>query len=156
MPEAEEAIGELHVSDDLGVDFDLDVVEPPLPFATVSDEHYFSPEGTLVMPSPPDDEIDAVVSTYVGGEEVPEAQPEEASHDDEPMVDFDLDMGSSATQTVVNTMSDMSGTEMVMAPHLTTDSTDVDNPKMVETMVNVGAMDVDSLEFDVNLTDSVL
>ncbi|UCV02862.1 FimV/HubP family polar landmark protein [Dechloromonas denitrificans] len=163
-PEPEEAdvsASDLQVADDLkvdDVDFDLPVAEEfALPEVAGEDAHDFSPEGTLVMPSG----IDAA-STYVGGDTSASAFAAEPPYQEEPpMVDFDLDMDSSATETSINPISaniendENSATETVVAPNSLAEEVDFDNPQLASTVVNTGVLDADSLEFDVKLTDSV-
>ena len=155
-------------------DFGLEVPEESsLSGESVDSAHDFSPEGTLVMHAPVDDEaLDAGISTFVGIEgasELPAAEPSEAAaiHEDVPMVDFDLDMGTPATdtvvmadnqeigsETVVMPGAEEAGLETVVQPDALSDAMEVDNPKLAETVVDGGAAG-DSLEFDVKLTDSV-
>ena len=169
---SEEApVGELHVeADDLvvdAVDFDLggatqaaveaaNVVESEEPDASPD----FSPEGTMVMPLEPDSEIDSAVSTFVGvnaiststeESETPEPPVEEA-----PMVDFDLDIDSPATQTMVNSVLENESTATVVNPlPMPSEEFEFDHPELAATSVSPGVLDADSLEFDVSLTDSV-
>ena len=169
---AEEAVGELHVeADDLvvdAVDFDLDVpaqaaaeaVEPEASDAAPD----FSPEGTMVMPSATDSEIDsamdAAVSTLVGANAISdsteEAEPPEPPVEEAPMVDFDLDIDSPATQTMVNSVLENESTATVLNPlPMPSEEFEFDHPELAATSVSPGALDADSLEFDVSLTDSV-
>ena len=170
VPE-EAPVGELHVeADDLvvdAVDFDLggatqaaveaaNVVESEEPDASPD----FSPEGTMVMPLEADSEIDSAVSTFVGvnaisasteESETPEPPVEEA-----PMVDFDLDIDSPATQTMVNSVLENESTATVVNPlPMPSEEFEFDHPELAATSVSPGVLDADSLEFDVSLTDSV-
>jgi pilus assembly protein FimV len=155
-------VDDLHVADELKVDevdFDLPAAEAlSLPEVTGEDAHDFSPEGTLVMPSGMED----AASTYVGGDTSASAFAAERPYQEEPpMVDFDLDMDASATETSINPISanreddQDSATETVVAPNSLAAEVDFDNPQLANTMVNTGVLDADSLEFDVKLTDSV-
>ncbi|MBI2276246.1 MAG: pilus assembly protein [Dechloromonas sp.] len=151
---------ELTAPESLSGDFDLSVDESPLPEESLGDVHDFSLEGTLVMPSGLDREQESVASTYIGGEAVPEVPVAEPAQEDVAMVDFDLDMGSPATRTVVNPIAVASETEpepeaaapVEVPPE---ETTAVDSSHLENTVVNAGVLDTDSLEFDVNLTDSV-
>jgi len=131
------------------------------------DGHDFSPEGTLVMPSS-DSEVG--ITTYVGGEEAVEPKPAEQPARDDAMVDFELDLDSPAVQTSVNAVTDSMGTETLVVSHgfdqgsdldnpkladTIVDNSALDNPKLADTVVNNSVLDADSLEFDVSLTDSV-
>ncbi|MCB4359199.1 hypothetical protein KIG99_05755 [Quatrionicoccus australiensis] len=113
----------------------------------------FSPEGTMVMPSGMDE--DAAVSTFVGVDGSPAAfmtEPPEPEPVEPPMADFAFDIGSSATQTIVNPMIDeelaAAAQEFAQSPA----RIEIDNPELTATTVG---SDADSLEFDVKLTDSV-
>lgn len=141
--------------ENLSGDFDLVVDDSPLPEETPDDAHDFSLEGTLVMPSGLDTELESVASTYIGGETVPEVSVAEPAHEDVAMVDFELDMGSPATQTMVNPVAEVSETEPVAPVEAPEESKAVDSSHLENTVVNAGVLDTDSLEFDVNLTDSV-
>ena len=148
--------GDLHMTDDLAVhevDFDLPVAEEqPRPEVTGEDDHDFSPEGTLVMPP----SMDSAASTYVGGDGTSGVFAAEPLYQEEPpMVDFDLDIGSPATETSINPISENAATETVVAPNALAAAMDIDNPQLASTVVNTGVLDADSLEFDVKLTDSV-
>lgn len=144
---------ELQLPEDLtveAVDFDLNIAEPAVMDDLADATPDFSPEGTLVMPSA----VDAV-SAYIGLGDSPAAEAEPAVVEEPPMVDFDLDIGSPITQTVVNPVADSDATATLVDAGALRESIDADNPKLLETMVNSGADDGDSLEFDVKLTDSV-
>lgn len=131
------------------IDFDLELpVEAPAETAVEEAAPDFSPEGTLVMPS----EMDRATSTFVGLEEEFSGldMPEEPS-----ALDLELDADAIAVQTSINPVLENSSTETVVAPS-GLDQYDFDNPKMTDTVVNSGAaLDPDSLDFDVKLTDSV-
>jgi pilus assembly protein FimV len=139
------------------LDFDLGIanVEPepepePEP-VQVSEARDFSPEGTLVMASAMDDAI----STFVGFDSAPdspsEPEPVQEALSEQPIVDFDLDLDSPSTQTVVNSISDVMR-EDDFSPSA---SNELDHPDLTSTVVNSGVLAEDSLEFDVKLTDSV-
>lgn len=162
-PAIEETVGELHVSaDDVlaaeAGDFDLPearalAVEPEAADASPD----FSPEGTMVMPSA----MDFAESTYVGGEEPPapdagdfSAAP--AAQPEVPVVDFDLDLGSSATQTAVTpVLGDDSAATIVNPLAMQEQDFEMEHPELAATSVSPGALGNDALEFDVNLTESV-
>ncbi|HJV93452.1 MAG TPA: FimV/HubP family polar landmark protein, partial [Azonexus sp.] len=146
---------ESRVPENLSGDFDLAVDESPLPEESLDDAHDFSLEGTLVMPSGLEHELGALDSTYIGGEAVPEVPAAEPAHEDVAMVDFDLDMDSPATQTVVNPVADLSAAEPVAPVGATEEQKAVDSAHLENPVVNTRVLDADSLEFDVNLTDSV-
>ncbi|WP_265948406.1 FimV/HubP family polar landmark protein [Dechloromonas sp. A34] len=141
--------------ENLSGDFDLTVDDSPLPEELVDDAHDFSLEGTLVMHSGLEHELESVASTYIGGEAVPEVPAAEPAQEDVAMVDFDLDMDSPATQTLVNSIADVSETEPVPSIEVAEEVTAVDSTHLENTVVNTGVLGADSLEFDVNLTDSV-
>lgn len=152
--------GELQVPEDLGVDFSLSVDESPLPEEAADDVHDFSPEGTLVMPSGLDLEMESAVSTYVGGEQVPEPAAVEPEPEEPPMVDFDLDIDSPATETVVIPVMaepepETQSEPVEPGPAREVPAADAGSSHLENTVVNTGVVDTDSLEFDVNLTDSV-
>jgi pilus assembly protein FimV len=165
-------VGDLRLADDapdldLGSDFSLpEAADLP---AGDANEHDFSPEGTLLMPMPGEDDIDlhmeAAASTFVGEERQPE-KPQEAVAHVEPMVDFDLDLDQAATSTVVNSLEDSLGTETLLnaprseftadvaAEHLSFDQEPpADEQQQLQTLVS--SPSETDLEFDVNLTDSV-
>lgn len=166
---SEEApVGELHVeADDLAVDavdFDLggsgqaaaEAVEPEEPDATPD----FSPEGTMVMPLEADSEMDSAVSTFVGVNAITDstevAENPEPPTEEAPMVDFDLDIDSPATQTMVNSVLENESTATVVNPlPMSSEEFEFDHPELAATSVSPGVLDADSLEFDVSLTDSV-
>ena len=56
------------------------------------------------------------------------------------------------TQTVVNSLA---GTDTLVSADILNFGEEEHNPKLAETMVNTAAVDTDSLEFDVKLTDSM-
>ena len=131
--------------------------------------HDFSPEGTLLMPVPSDDDIDlhmeAAASTFVGEER----QPEQALEEEAPvvpMVDFDLDVDQAGTATVVNSLEESLGSEPLLDNPSSEPVVDVevdnlsfdelppaDEQKLAQTLFNPAT--ATDLEFDVNLTDSV-
>jgi pilus assembly protein FimV len=133
---------------------------------TDSPGHDFSPEGTLLLQVPGDDEIDlhmeAAASTFVGEERQSKAKPQEEIPV-EPMVDFDLDIDQAATATVVNSVADDLSTETpvnasptqsgadVAAEHLSFDEA----PTAGEHKALATPASEADLEFDVSLTDSV-
>ncbi|KXB30266.1 hypothetical protein AT959_12980 [Dechloromonas denitrificans] len=162
----ESPVGELHVeADDLAVDavdFDLggsaqaEAVEPDEQDAAPD----FSPEGTMVMPLEADSEMDSAVSTLVGvnaiSDSTDEAETPEPPVEEEPMVDFDLDIDSPATQTMVNSVLENESTATVLNPlPIPSEEFEFDHPELAATSVSPGGLDADSLEFDVSLTDSV-
>lgn len=151
LPSADES----PVAENLSGDFDLTVDESPLPEESLDDAHDFSLEGTLVMPSGLEHELESLDSTYIGGEAVPEVPAAEPAHEDVAMVDFDLDMDTLATQTVVNPVADLSVAETAAPIEALDEQKAVDSSHLENTVVNAGVLDTDSLEFDVNLTDSV-
>ena len=166
-------VGDLRLHDDSPLDVELG------PDLTVQDStalpdgdnggHDFSPEGTLLMPVPGDEDIDlhmeAAASTFVGEERRPEQ--DEPSVPIEAMVDFALDIDQTAT--VVNSLvpDESVGTDTlvnappaefvadVAAEPLTFDKQQpaIDDQPVLETPVSPAADN--DLEFDVNLTDSV-
>jgi pilus assembly protein FimV len=166
-------VGELHVDLDASltdlpeaVDFSLD--PEPLPeVAATEGLPDFSPDGTLVMPSSYtlDEMPDVGVSTFVGGEDAPQAVAPEPALDDGPMVDFDLDIGTPAIQAEEAPVTSNAMLETMVAPQgfapeemaeppVTTPA----SPAMADlsaTIVNPSASMDDTLEFDVKLTDSV-
>lgn len=111
----------------------------------------FSPEGTMVVPSGMED---AGLSTYIGADgsseafsAEPTAKPAETPVE-ESLGDFDFDIASPATQTVVNPAPEGLSSEFFGGvPEI-----EIDNPQLAATNV---VPDADSLEFDVKLTDSV-
>ena len=116
----------------------------------------FSPEGTLVMAGALDDGMDEAVSTFVGFDNVPDAsdtppEPVQEALNEQPIVDFDLDMDTPSTQTVVNSVADAMR-EDEFSPSV---ASELDHPDLTATVVSSGGLPEDSLEFDVNLTDSV-
>lgn len=149
-PVSEEVDFGFDLGDELLVDADADVVQEAA--AAAPD---FSPEGTMVMPSGMEDDV--AVSTYIGGEggptdflsEAPEPAPAPV---EEPMVDFAFDIGSPATQTIVNPMIDEELAAAGKEYAATQPQIEIDNPQLAATSLNV---DADALEFDVKLTDSV-
>lgn len=155
-----EPVDVLKVEDAPDLSFDLDVpaqdtaVNAPDVDEFADSGRDFSPEGTLVMPS----SADVGISTFVGGEEPPESSAPAAR--DEEAVDFDFELDSAATATSINTVSeDGEGLATMVVAHSFDQMADHDDPKLVDTLVdtqvNTSALDADSLEFDVSLTDSV-
>ncbi|KAB2923014.1 MAG: hypothetical protein F9K30_11450, partial [Dechloromonas sp.] len=135
--------------------------------------HDFSPEGTLVMPLPSEEDIElhmeAAASTFVGGEQPPaEKKEEEPAAEPEPMVEFDFGgndnaatdtavdthLDSAGTDTIVNLPAGDMGAEAVAEPLSFSEEPAADGQRFAQTLVNPTA-DSDSVEFDVNLTDSV-
>lgn len=168
-------VGELRLpDDDTGGDLAMEFGEPGRSPLETDDGggHDFSPEGTLVMPLPSEDDIDlhmeAAASTFVGGE-LPEVdqKPEAAPMAEVPPVDFSLDLETAATETVVNPLEESVGSETLVNPMVSdmTEATAVeplsfdveplpDEQKLVQTLITPTA-DNEAVEFDVNLTDSV-
>jgi len=152
----EQPLGDLAVTDDFamgGLDFDLNIPEPlkqDEPFDVTPD---FSPEGTLVMPSAMGD----AVATFIGFDNAPDSSVvEQTPGSGLPSVaDLDLDFSSASTQTVVSGIAESALTDTLVQSAPLSESTEFENPKLADTMVNPGALDDDSLEFDVKLTDSV-
>lgn len=143
-----ESVGELHIADEGtadAIDFDLDaLVVPAAEEASVPD---FSPEGTLVMPSGMD--LGQPLENFAGLDSLPGTM---ALNDDLPVVDFDLDVGSPATQTSVNPVTENPSLDM---PSDFDQIAEFDDPQLSSTVVKPVAADSDSLDFDVKLTDSV-
>jgi len=139
---------------DFGFDLGTEPVAEEIDAQEVADASPdFSPEGTMVMPSGMDE--DAAVSTFVGVDGSPAAfmtEPPEPEPVEPPMADFAFDIGSPATQTIVNPMIDeelaAAAQEFAQSPA----RIEIDNPELTATTVGP---DADSLEFDVKLTDSV-
>ena len=133
------------------IDFDLNIPEEPLldqASATASAPD-FSPEGTLVMPSPSvNEEFDVGLGTWVGVDGEGGAV-DTAAANPEPVVDVD----ASLTQTVVNPLA---GTDTFVGDvDLLDFGGEKEQKELTSTVVNSGVVDTDSLEFDVKLTDSV-
>lgn len=150
--------GELDLTDELvaeDVDFDLNIPATQLPAEPADADPDFSPEGTLVMPS----FVDEGVSTFIGFDSAPDSPfvEEPPAPDDEVMVDFDLDVNLPEPELAndVGQLPDDSATETLVDTNALREAMDFDNPELVETVVNPGVIDDDSLEFDVKLTDSV-
>lgn len=143
------------VPENLSGDFDLSVDESPLPEESLADAHDFSLEGTLVMPSGLGSELESAAHTYIGGEAAPEVLAAEPAHEDVAMVDFDLDMDSPATETMVNPVAEVGEAEPIASIDVSEEQKAVDSSRLENTVVNAGVLDTDSLEFDVNLADSV-
>ncbi len=167
-------VGDLRLHEESAQDVELgtDVTVPDTtPLA--DDEgggHDFSPEGTLLMPVPGDDDIDlhmeAAASTFVGEERQTEP-PLEVPAPIEPMVDFALDIDQEATATVVNPLASDESVDTdtlvnappaefvqeVAAEPLSFDNQPAGDQELVPAPFAT-ATETD-LEFDVNLTDSV-
>jgi pilus assembly protein FimV len=142
-------------SDALDFDLGISVAEPQPVHVEAPD---FSPEGTLVMAGTLDDGMDEAVSTFVGFDNAPDAsdaqsEPVQEALDEQPIVDFDLDMDvdTPSTQTVVNSIAD-AVREDEFSPST---ASELDHPDLTATVVSSGGLPEDSLEFDVKLTDSV-
>lgn len=140
-------------SDALDFDLGIPVAEPQPVHVEAPD---FSPEGTLVMVDALDEGMDEAVSTFVGFDNAPDASdaqpgPVQEALDEQPIVDFDLDMDTLSTQTVVNSIAD-AVREDEFSP---TVASELDHPDLTATVVSSGGLPEDSLEFDVKLTDSV-
>ncbi len=169
-------VGDLRLHEESALDVELgdDFTVPDTAALPDGDDggHDFSPEGTLLMPVPGDDDIDlhmeAAASTFVGEERQAKPPEQQEPTPSEPMVDFDLDIDQEATTTVVNPLaSDESiGTDtLVNAPpaefvqEVAAEPLSFDkqqpaaDQELVQTQFNP-ATETD-LEFDVNLTDSV-
>ena len=174
VAEASAPAGELHVDLDASltdlpeaVDFSLD--PEPLPEVAVTEGlPDFSPDGTLVMPSSYtlDEMPDVGVSTFVGGEDAPQAVAPEPAIDDGPMVDFDLDIGTpdapqEAAPLAANAMLETMVAPQGFAPQEAIEPAEPLAPTapvttdFSATVVNPAASMDDTLEFDVKLTDSV-
>jgi len=151
-PAATQSPGELHVAEDADVDFSLDFDATPEAQAAPETSHDFSPEETLVTSLPA---ADSGVATYVG--DATQIAPVGASSGrDESMVDFDLDLDVPSVQTSVNPVTESFGTETVVVPHPVEESESAVSPQLTETMLSPAPMgDSDSMDFDINLTDSV-
>jgi pilus assembly protein FimV len=155
------------------LDFDLGVEVAPAPVAEASNDEGlnldfgaakpvpeedhpvstpdFSPEGTMVMPHAAD-EMDVGIGTWIGGED-PQALIADISGRDFPQAATpDHEDDARMTQTVVNQQA---GTEALMGSDMLNFGADGDEAKLAETVFNTGAVDTDSLEFDVKLTDSM-
>jgi len=140
-----------------GVDFDLDVAAQPLlePEQATASTPDFSPEGTLVMPSAADTnaDLDVGLGTWVGAEGEPGITMNDQDSTEAPSVNGgSVDTDSLMAQTIVNPMA---GTDSLLSSNILSFGEDGDNSRLSETQVNVGAVDADSLEFDVKLTDSM-
>lgn len=166
-------VGDIRLAADDAVDIDVagDFALPETAEIASADApgHDFSPEGTLLMPAPGDDDIDlhmeAAASTFVGEERQPDAKPQEEPPV-EAMVDFDLEIDQAATATVVNATASDLGTETlvnaspaesgtdVAAEHLSFDQAPAAGEQRLEQTLVSPAGETD-LEFDVSLTDSV-
>lgn len=135
----------------IAIDFDLPTDEEPLLAEASGSTPDFSPEGTMVMSSPTAvDNMDVGLGTWVGGENAPGTLVEDASS--LPVHDPADEMSPSMTQTVVNSLA---GTDTLVSADILNFGEEEHNPKLAETMVNTAAVDTDSLEFDVKLTDSM-
>jgi pilus assembly protein FimV len=149
------SVAPIDTSDALDFDFGIANAEPepePEPEPVQANEaRDFSPEGTLVMASAMDDAI----STFVGFDSAPDSPPEpepvQEALNEQPIVDFDLDMDLPSTLTVVNSISDVLREDEFSPSALN----ELDHPDLTSTVVNSGVLAEDSLEFDVKLTDSV-
>ena len=139
-----------------GLDLDFTVAEQTISEDPAVSAPDFSPEGTLVMPSATAemaDDIDVGLGTWVGGEPVPdELRAEDSRQDDVPSIDFGHDQDAAMSKTVVNQMA---GTDTLIDSNILNFGAEEDNAKLAATVVNAGAVDTDSLEFDVKLTDSM-
>lgn len=152
----EQPLGDLAVTDDFsmdGLDFDLNIPEPLKQDESFDATPDFSPEGTLVMPSAMGD----AVATFIGFDNAPDSSVVEQTPSSElpSVADLDLDFSSASTQTVVSGIAESALTDTLVQSAALSESTEFDNPKLADTMVNSGVLDDDSLEFDVKLTDSV-
>ena len=152
----EAPVAGLDVADELvvdGIDFDLNVEEPPLPAEVDEAALDFSPEGTMVMSSP----LEPAVSTDIDFDAALDSPlARESPATEEPsVVDFDLELDLLGMQAEDDSVSDHSATETLVDSSALHEAMDFDDPKLAETIVNAGGMDTDSLEFDVKLTDSV-
>lgn len=148
--------GELYVADDFpvdAVDFDLDAADSLSETESTKKSPAFSLNGTLVMPSAMAD----AVSTFVGFDNAPDSPfvTESPSSESLSIADFDLDVTSDTTQTTVNSIAEQASSETLLHTNAFREPVDFDNPRLADTIVNVGVLDADSLEFDVKLTDSV-
>lgn len=121
MPEIEEAAA---------LDFDLGLAAP----AASSEE----------VAKASDESVDSMVNTVVGPEamEVGKAA-REAQEAAANMIDFELDIGSPAAQTVVNPEAVARIEEAMASP-------------VEEEVLDLGAVDADALEFDVKLSESTV
>jgi pilus assembly protein FimV len=136
------------------IDFQQEVADEPLLADAAGSAPDFSPEGTLVMSSPTAiEDLDVGLGTWVGGEDAPGAMVEDQSSAELPSQDqTGADLDAQMSRTVVNPLA---GTDTLVGADILSFGEDDHNPKLAETMVNSGVTDTDSLEFDVNLTDSM-
>jgi len=133
-------------SDEL--DFDLNVADSPLLEETRGATPDFSPEGTLVLPSTvAAEEVDVGLGTWVGAE-----IPENLTGESDSLPELHLDQDSPMTQTVIN---ELAGSDTLVSADVLSFGHDVADTKLADTVVKAGAVDTDSLEFDVKLTDSM-
>ena len=100
--------------------------------------------------------MEDAVTTFVGYEGAPdgaavtEAEPE--SLEEQPIVDFELDVDSPLTATVVNSVADTVREDEFSS----LEASELDqSADLTSTVVNTNAIGEDNLEFDVKLTDSV-
>lgn len=140
-------------SDALDFDLGIAVEEPVQEIQPVQVEAPdFSPEGTLVMAGAMDEGMDEAISTFVGFDAAPaEPEPLESALNEQPIVDFDLDMDAPSIQTVVNSIADAVREDEFSSSA----ASEFDHPDLTATVVSSGILPEDSLEFDVKLTDSV-
>lgn len=114
----------------------------------------FSPDGTLVMHSSVADMAEGAdfgLGTWVGGEALPEEIGEQPLPTEEsPAVGFDQD--AEMSKTVVNQVIN---TDTLIDSNILNFGGDTERVNMTDTIVNTEAVDSDSLEFDVKLTDSM-
>ena len=136
------------------VDFSLD--PEPLAVDTPAEVQPDSPDGMPASPSSYsfDEQPDVGVSTFVGGENPPLAVAHEpAMDDDSPMVEFDLDIGTPATQTSVLPVGENAMLATMVAPQ--DFAPEMEAEEFTATVINPSGAAADTLEFDVKLTDSV-
>jgi len=130
------------------LDFDLNLPESLKQDEPFDETPDYSPEGTMVMPSAMED----AAATFIGFDNAPDLSALEQTPTSElpSVADLDLDFSPVLAQTTVD--------GNIVEPALTdtlVQSTEFDDSKLAETMVNPNVLDDDSLEFDVKLTDSV-